>query len=203
MANPEKNEQRNTFARECMFLALKRLLKQKPFEEITVSELIKVAGVSRTTFYRNYHSLAGILEDYLERYPFGAVSVESYSPEKFDLRGRLHDSFASLKEEQQLINSMLKSELDRLIYNNYDKLIKGTCRQRAFEIGFRSDYELSAFVGMYYGICYDWIRGGMKEEIDSMVDTAYRIIHTFYKNDEYAVPEQDNVYLPIPPKKNN
>lgn len=196
MSNPERNRKRNTFARECMFMALKKLLNDKPLEEITISELVKTAGISRTTFYRNYHSLADILSDYFERYPFGAFSAESYSPENFSLEGRLRDSFQSLKDEQSLIESMLHSGLDMLIYKNYDKLIKGLCRDRAFDIGFRTDYELSAFVGMYFGICYDWICRGMKESVDEMVDVSYWIIHTHYKNDEFANPHRDNVYEP-------
>ena len=192
MVTKEQNKQRNTFARECMFLALKKLLRQKNLQDITISELVKEAGVSRTTFYRNYHSLADIVEDYLTMYPFGACSSESYDSEHFDLRKRLYDSFVSLWEDRQLIYGLLNSGLDLLIYNNYDMLIKGMCRQRAFEIGFRTEYELSAFVGMYFAICYDWIRSGMKESIDEMVERSYRIIHTFYKNDEFAFPERDN-----------
>ena len=176
-----------------MFLALKQLLQQKNLQDITISELVREAGVSRTTFYRNYHSLADIVEDYLTKYPFGASSPESYDPGLFDLRARLRDSFESLWKDRALIYGLLNSGLELLLYRNYEALIKGLCRQRAFEIGFRTEYELSAFVGMYFSICYDWIRGGMKEPIEEMVETSYAIIHAFYKNDEYAIPERDNV----------
>ena len=179
-----------------MFLALKKLLKQKKLEDITVSELAEEAGISRTTFYRNYHSLNDIIEDYLERYPFGAGSPDSYSPENFALEKRLYDSFTSLKQEQQLLDSMLNSNLHIVIYNNYAKLIKGLCKGRASDIGFRTEYEQTAFVGIYFSLCYEWIRGGMQESIKEMVDICYSIIHTFYKNDQYAIPERDNIYIP-------
>ena len=37
----------------------------------------------------------------------------------------------------------------------------------------------------------------MKEDVETMVDISYRIIHTFYKNDAQAKPERDDVYKPL------
>lgn len=39
---------------ESIETALTLLIEQKPFSEITISELVKKAGVARSTFYRNY-----------------------------------------------------------------------------------------------------------------------------------------------------
>lgn len=187
---------KNTFSKECMLLALKRLLKEKSIEDITISELVDIAGISRTTFYRNYHSITDILADYFRIHPFGALNAESYTPENFDLPGRLRDSFESMKKDRDMFESLVNSGMENLIYENYNYGIKTTCRERAADLGFRTEYELTAFVGMYYAICFEWIRGGMKEDIDTMVDISYRILHTFYKNDEFAHPERDDIYQP-------
>ena len=90
--------------------------------------------------------------------------------------------------------NLLNSDNDFIVYRIFDETIKNTCRDRAFDIGFRSEYELSAFVGIYYSICHEWIKRGMKESVNEMIDIAYSIIHQFYKNDEYAIPERDDVY---------
>ena len=192
-----QNRAKNTFAKECMLLALKRLLHEKSIEDITISELVEMAGISRTTFYRNYHSITDILADYYEMHPFGAMTAESYTPEKFDLPGRLRDSFESMLADKPMFMSLISSGMENLIYENYNRGIKTICRNRAFDIGFRTEYELTAFVGMYYAICYEWIKGGMKEDVDTMVDISYRIIHTFYKKDTQAKPERDDVYKPL------
>ena len=42
---------------EALFL----LMSEKPFEQITVSELIRRAGVARSTYYRNYSSMREII----------------------------------------------------------------------------------------------------------------------------------------------
>ncbi len=192
-----QNRSKNTFAKECMLLALKRLLNEKSIEDITISELVEMAGISRTTFYRNYHSITDILADYYEMHPFGAMTAESYTPENFDLPGRLRDSFESMLADKPMFMSLVNSGMENLIYENYNRGIKTICRDRAFDIGFRTEYELTAFVGMYYAICYEWIKGGMKEDVDTMVDISYRIIHTFYKKDALAKPERDDVYKPF------
>ncbi len=194
MTNIKGNLEKNSFAKECMFMAIKTLLKEKPIDKITISELSETAGISRTTFYRNYSSIYDILEDYFEIHPFGAYSDQGYSPEEFELKARLRDSFELLKKESDIIYALFDSGMEKLLYNNYDKLIKSKCRERAFEIGFRTEYELSAFVGLYYSICYDWMVKGMVEDIETMVDTSYNIIHRFYIRDELAHPERDDIY---------
>lgn len=46
-----------------MDLALISLLKKKPFEYITISELCKTAGVNRSTFYLHYENIADLLAE--------------------------------------------------------------------------------------------------------------------------------------------
>ncbi len=46
-----------------MDLALVSLLKEKPFEYITVSEICLKAGVNRSTFYLHYETIGDLLEE--------------------------------------------------------------------------------------------------------------------------------------------
>ena len=56
------NERAKLFTRECLLGALLRLGKKKPFDKITISELVKCEGVSRTSFYRNYNTIEDIIK---------------------------------------------------------------------------------------------------------------------------------------------
>ena len=51
----------NTAAK--MDLALISLLKKKPFEYITISELCNEAGVNRSTFYLHYENIGDLLNE--------------------------------------------------------------------------------------------------------------------------------------------
>ena len=46
-----------------MDIALISLLKKKPFEYITVSEICKTAGVNRSTFYLHYETVGDLLDE--------------------------------------------------------------------------------------------------------------------------------------------
>lgn len=59
--------QTHELAVENLYNALLRLMDQKPYREISVTELASEAGVSRMAFYRNYQDKGEILIDHVER----------------------------------------------------------------------------------------------------------------------------------------
>lgn len=74
----------NLLVRTWMQQALLRLIEAKSLSDITVTEVTKLAGVSRITFYRNYTELVDILFDYLEMQQFGLAqnpAAEEYLPQ--------------------------------------------------------------------------------------------------------------------------
>lgn len=46
-----------------IYKTLRRLLKSKSLNDISVSELVSESGVSRSTFYRNYDNVSDVLEN--------------------------------------------------------------------------------------------------------------------------------------------
>lgn len=48
--------------------ALLALLAERPLERITVTDICRVSGVSRTTYYRDYYSQADIVRDILDEF---------------------------------------------------------------------------------------------------------------------------------------
>ncbi|HEL1845110.1 TPA: TetR/AcrR family transcriptional regulator [Streptococcus suis] len=63
----QSNKEANQLTKESIETALLFLLEKKELKQISVSELVRKAGVSRNAFYRNYKSKEEILEDYYER----------------------------------------------------------------------------------------------------------------------------------------
>ncbi len=55
----------NLFVRDCITKALFKLMKSTNYNEITVSALVREAGVSRNSFYRNFQSIEDILWQHL------------------------------------------------------------------------------------------------------------------------------------------
>ena len=57
------SKEASEICRECIQAALIRLMKTKELKDITITELTKTAGVSRTTYYRNYYEKTDVLQD--------------------------------------------------------------------------------------------------------------------------------------------
>ena len=58
----KSNQESNLLTREAIETALLQLLEKKELAKISISELVKRAGVSRAAFYRNYDSKEEILQ---------------------------------------------------------------------------------------------------------------------------------------------
>ncbi len=57
------NEESNKLTRECLCTALMRLLGDSELERISINDIVKLAGVSRMAFYRNYGTKDALAED--------------------------------------------------------------------------------------------------------------------------------------------
>ena len=63
--SPFSNEARNAYVIEHITDALLKLLKEKPIQEISISEIVDTAGVGRTSFYRNYETKEDVVKKYI------------------------------------------------------------------------------------------------------------------------------------------
>ena len=61
----KKTSSNKEFAKNCIMDALLQLMHTKDYEQISISELARKAGVSRMSYYRNYNSKDEILMDYM------------------------------------------------------------------------------------------------------------------------------------------
>ena len=72
--------QANVYVKNEMYEALLKLLEEKSFSAISVSDITTEANVSRMSFYRNYNSIEDILIEHLD------AVVEQYKIEDIDDR---------------------------------------------------------------------------------------------------------------------
>ena len=57
------NEESNRLTRECLCTALMKLLCDRTLEELSINQIVELAGVSRMAFYRNYGNKETLAED--------------------------------------------------------------------------------------------------------------------------------------------
>ena len=177
------NKESNRMTRECLQTALITLMSQKPFDKITISELVRRSGVSRTAFYRNYNTKEDILNEVGD--VFMEIVANSFSNGRFqnDRRGWYHDFFQIIKNNASVFRLMLQAHmLNTPLFSTYT-LVK---KLDPFE-NTVSHYDFLAWEGALSTIVVHWFQDGMKESIDFMADFCASTL-TFAKN--RTIPEE-------------
>ena len=160
------NKESNRMTRECLQTALIALMGQKPFEKITISELVRRSGVSRTAFYRNYETKEDILNELSD--VFFDVIAKSFSTGRFynDRRGWYYDFFHIIKKNAPIFRLMLQAHmLNTSIFSTYTMFKKLDPFEETF-----AHYNFLAWEGALSTITVHWFEDGMKESIDFMAD---------------------------------
>lgn len=165
------NEESNKFTCECLKTALLRLIGQKDFEKISVSELVRESGVSRNSFYRNYGTMDALLN---------ALREELLSSASEFLRSREHydyiydwfvDLFCTVKERQREFQILLGIKIPLNFFAqgiDFGKLLPVSLTEPTYE-------DLSV-AGAFLIILYHWFTTGMKESPEEMAHICTKIL---------------------------
>ena len=150
----ERKNSANLLVRESITQALFNLMEKRDFRSISVSELVKTAGVSRNSFYRNYESLEDIIRQFLmER---TSLWWENYM-------AHLHtcvvaEIFRLLKSMEREIKLIYKAGRYYLLMDLFD-----FCGKVGQPEGKSITYHNAFTVGGLWGLANEWIKQGMQE----------------------------------------
>ena len=172
------NKETNRLTREAICTALVLILKEQPFDKITITDIVKRAGVSRTAYYSNYSSKQEILIDLVNTLIFeinqkllpytDERTGKAKEPEKFikvlfeiifqrrDIYLTLFDAKFNYIILERLTDSMLLPILDKTDENIY-------------RIYFNA--------GALYNVFTKWVQSDFSKTIDDMTEICLKIYH--------------------------
>ena len=104
----------NLLTREAIETALLQLLGKKELTKISISELVKRAGVSRAAFYRNYDSKEEILESVFKCSVHNIMEQLSHYDVKTDLYLVWVHLFREARKEAKVIQLALDYHLEKI-----------------------------------------------------------------------------------------
>lgn len=158
------------FLKECMGDALLRLMRQKRFDRITVTEITELAQVGRATYYRSFQSKEEVLVYKVDRLLDAWVRRE---------KGRNHTG------EREIFISLfgyllaVREDLETIVKAGMENVLL-----RANYRVFAPEGELP--VGEQYKICYhsmglsgvilSWVKRGMRETPEEMAEIVVRTL---------------------------
>lgn len=156
----------NLIVRESITHALFKLMKKKKLRDITVSELVQTAGVSRNSFYRNYESMEDIIRQYLRDETAKWWNSFPEKPPKHVFTEIFHFLYAMNQE----IDLIYKAGLSHMLM---DLIILCSKEEEPDDIDLRSLYQNAANAGTLWCIINEWIQRGMKESPTEMENIIY------------------------------
>ena len=163
----------NAVTRECIESALILLMKEKKFSDISISDIVKRAGVSRNAYYRNYSSKENILSGYLRNIIDEMKKVmKQYDPiqNTMDAWMAMLGSVRKHSSEYQLL---LNAGYGETILMEYQKSMNASVSADNHELYFSNCYWAGALIS----VISEWIRTGMQVSEESLAEIGTNLMH--------------------------
>lgn len=154
------NKEANLITKTCLQTALIDLLSVKNMNDITVTELSRKAGVSRTAFYSNYQTVNDVLAELINGH---LVILNDFI---WDAINNKEDMFfpiiKRMNENYDLYSLILKSDIDKTAFFQMKEYIK----QQYPHIDGETYYTLIGLIGLLRGIILEWFANNCRESIE-------------------------------------
>ncbi len=165
---------RQPIVKEEITTALMTLLKQKPYREIKVTDVVKKAGVCRASFYRNYLTMDEVIDEAVSGLFSGVFQDISMSPD--NVAEYVEQVFRGIRKHREDLEVLIKQGL---FYKVADKIYQETIAQIENLDVFNNRYQPYFFAGASAALIYAWIDGGFAESERQMVDIFMQSLHGY------------------------
>ena len=161
--------------------SLKNLLLQKPLSKITISDITEDCGINRMTFYYHFKDIYDLVEwscqEDAGRALAGNKTYETWQQGFLQLFKAVQDNKPFI---MNVYHSVSREQVENYLYRVTYDLLEGVVEEQAQGMSVRD--EDKAFIAQVYGyifigIMLDWIRDGMTEEPEKIVDRLALLIH--------------------------
>ena len=151
----QNNEESRRDTRECIKNALVGLLKNKHYSEITMTDIIRKSGVSRTGVYKNYKSKAEIMLDIYAVFVDDILAVLTGSIERnaiivFTIAQKNRAAF------EALIDAGLEHHLLDMMNECYEDVA--------------DPYYMAMWMGLIYNMLMKWAKSKSDEPLETTIE---------------------------------
>lgn len=165
--------------------ALIILLKEKPIEKITVTELCNASSITRKTFYLHYESIAKLFEERIEQLLVDlessllATSKSRHETDSHRLQPQMIHLFQHVYDNQDFYRFMFSASSNFAYYEMFflqiKKLVKKSVdSMTTFEKV--TEFEISYQANAILGVIMEWCYHNFEETIDDMNQLLIKVI---------------------------
>ena len=156
----KNNEESRDFVKSCFRFALMIILKDKEDKTLTVTRLCQIAGVSRTAFYRNYHTIDDVLIDELKVFGMtlaGLIGTDVY--ENWLALFKLVDS------KREDIEAVIYAGFEYKFLEVFLSLLPAAEDNRTIQ---------TVWLSLFVSLMIKWIKEGTPKKPEDMARLAYK-----------------------------
>lgn len=162
----DKRKEENLRVKNNITKALFDLMHEKSFSDISITELIRTAGVARVSFYRNYESkedvLLTLIEDILEQF---RDTLDCNETDYYTYRNVCR-SFEYFKAYGEFVLDLYRFGYGSILLeklNRFHEEVAGTMPNNSIE-----KYKLYMYMGALFDTAIMWLQNGTKESVEDI-----------------------------------
>lgn len=181
----ERKEYRSAVrSRKMIRQAFYEVLKEKNFEKITVTDIVKKADINRSTFYAHYPDVMGVVEeiqdeilDYTQNFMESIDFKDFYRNPKPYLQN-IVKLVAENNELYRLLmtSAMATKQLERIKYILIERTIETVKAPELFQDRFSLEFSVRFFMGGVADVYTQWLYGEIDCTIEKLTDQLAEMI---------------------------
>lgn len=191
--NTKKNPSSKEFTKSCMMDALLQLMHTKDYNQISITDITRRAGVSRMAYYRNYTCKDDILMDYmyhiLKEYVL-ELSGPSFRS-NFQTYPHILYSLKYLQKYKDYVLCLKKANRSEILLKGLDLYMLSVTE--SLQKSDLEKYQLYYYSGALYNIFMHWLENDMKEDIQVIASIIYEHVkHNRYNDKKEEVGKNEH-----------
>lgn len=181
----EKKEYRSSIrSRKLIRQAFYETLKEKSFEKITVTDIVKRADINRSTFYAHYPDVMGLIDeiqeeilDYTQRFMEDIDFSDFFENPKPYLQN-IVKLVADNNELYRLLmtSAMATKQLDQLKCILIERSIKTMDAPDIFQSSFEREFAVRFFMGGIVDVYTQWLSGVIDCSLEELTDELSKMV---------------------------
>lgn len=171
-----KNEEISRNTKKSLAESLKKAMQKKPFQKITVSELIQDCGINRKTFYYHFEDIYDLLKWMLEE---ESIKVVKHFDLLVDYEEAITFVMDYVEENDHILNciyhSIRRDELERFFRADFLEIIRSVIEQmerlagKSLNPGYK-DFLCQFYTNAVAGILTEWVTNQDKRDRTAVIN---------------------------------
>ena len=170
-----KRKEKNEEVRQAIIDAFFRLMRKRENTEITVSDIVREAGVARVSYYRNFSSKEDIVHSFIDDVLAHYEKCLDDSTPTFYCYWNIMMAFRMMYEYREYVLDITRYGFLLPLYERLTELherMDGDIPASSIE-----RYRIYAYIGAFTNTALQWILDGTKESPEEIAQEFCRLVN--------------------------